>query len=225
MTRLVWYVSYGSNMAAGRFDCYLRGGIPSGGRWRYPGCRDPRPARADRAVFVDGAIYFAGRSPTWGGGMAFLNTQAPGRTPARAWQITVEQFADVCAQEMRHAPGCVEVPLGRLTSTGRHRLGPGRYETLVHLGDLDGLPMITFTSPDRVRPPNPPSSPYLAMIVAGLGETHGWSPEQARRHLRDAVEGLPEGQRDLTGPRFDVPGPGTGGIGPLGGQLPRRGDA
>lgn len=181
---LVWYAGYGSNMAAERFDCYLRGGIPSGGRWRYPGCRDRRPAHADRAVFLDGAIYFAGRSPTWGGGMAFLDTDAPGRTPARAWQITLEQFADVCAQEMRREPGSVEVPLDQLIATGRYRLGPGRYETLVHLGDLDGLPMITFTAPDRIQPPNPPSAAYLAMIVAGLCEAHGWSRKRALERLR-----------------------------------------
>ena len=184
----VWYVSYGSNMSADRFARYLYGGTPVGGARCYPGCRDRTPPGGDRAVFIDGAIYFAERSLTWGGGIAFLDPHANGRVPGRAWLITVEQFADVCAQEMRFAPGAVTVPVDRVVDAGTHALGPGYYETLIHVGALEGHPMVTFTAPRPLTPRTVPSEAYVDTIVAGLVETHGWSRGEARRYLWAAAE-------------------------------------
>ena len=59
---------------------------------------------------------------------------------------------------------------------GRHTFGPGRYETLVEIGRVDGEPLLTFTSPhgaDHV-PHNPPSPAYLEHVRAGLRESRGW---------------------------------------------------
>ncbi len=47
----IWYVAYGSNLAMGRFRCYLSGGRPDGASREYPGCGDttsPPAARASR---------------------------------------------------------------------------------------------------------------------------------------------------------------------------------
>lgn len=78
----LWYVAYGSNLFRERFRCYLSGGRPAGGARHYPGCRDPRPARAELSVTVPGGIYFALTSQTWGGGMAFYDPALPGRAAA-----------------------------------------------------------------------------------------------------------------------------------------------
>ncbi|GAA4915974.1 hypothetical protein LX16_4108 [Stackebrandtia albiflava] len=184
----VWYVSYGSNLNATRFACYLRGGTPDGGTRRYPGCRDTTLPAESRPLWLDGGVYFAGHSPTWSGGMAFYDPDTPGPSPARGHLITVEQFADVCAQEMRRDPGTTDIDLAVLCRNGRLALGPGRYETLLHLGSLDGTPMVTFTAPAPVRPLNRPSPAYLATIAAGLRETFGWTATQAAAHLAGLVE-------------------------------------
>ncbi|HIW61984.1 MAG TPA: hypothetical protein H9881_05970 [Candidatus Stackebrandtia excrementipullorum] len=179
----VWYVSYGSNISTARFDCYVRGGTPAGGRYRYGGCRDRTPPVRQRPVFIDGGIYFAKHSLTWGGGIAFLDPAVPGRVAARAWLITLEQFADVCAQEMRAEIGTVQVPLNELRDKGSHAYGPGHYETLLHAGDLEGRMMLTFTAPERITPETAPTQAYVDTIADGLQETHGWSSEEARRYL------------------------------------------
>ena len=53
--------------------------------------------------------------------------------------------------------------------------GPGRYDRLVCLGTLEGLPVMTFTAPgppgSMTGGPAAPSLEYLAHIVIGLRET------------------------------------------------------
>jgi len=46
-------------------------------------------------VDLPGALYFAGRSPKWGGGVAFYDHLGDGPTAAREYLVTAEQFADV----------------------------------------------------------------------------------------------------------------------------------
>ncbi|TWP46500.1 histone deacetylase [Lentzea tibetensis] len=183
MTDLVWYVSYGSNMHADRFACYLEGGVPEGGNRRYPGCRDPTPPRAARGCSAPGGVYFATTSPVWGGGRAFYDPGLPGVMHGRAYLVTAAQFSDVCAQEMYREPG-VDLDLGEVLETGRARLGEGRYETLVRLGD-DSCPMLTFTAPWSFgdEPLVAPSLPYLRMLGRGLMAAHGWSAREAADHL------------------------------------------
>jgi len=180
----VWYVSYGANMAAHRFDRYLRGGRPPGGRRANPGCRDRTPPARRRAVWIGGGVYFALESPMWGGGLAVYDPDLPAVTPARAYLVTVSQFSDVAAQEMYREPGA-DVDLGALLAAGRLRLGPGRYDLLVVLGRLEGLPMVTLAAPwpmASVRPV-PPSAAYLRTIGVGLAESHGWSVSRVAAHL------------------------------------------
>lgn len=180
----VWYVSYGSNMNASRFGCYLAGGTPEGGSRAYPGCRDPRVAAATRGHSLPGGIYFATESQVWGGGRAFYDPALPGTAPARAYLITSGQFADIVAQEMYREPGD-DLDLAVVLATGRTRLGPGRYETLLHTGDLDGYPVLTFTAPWTAADVAPlaPSTAYLAMLASGLCDAHGWTLARAADYL------------------------------------------
>lgn len=185
---MIWYVAYGSNLAGDRMRCYLAGGRPAGAARTYTGCRDPRPARADRAVELDGGIYFAARSSVWGGGIAFYDPALPARTAARAYLLTPGQFADVVAQET-HRDDLGDLDLTEALATGGQRLGPGRYETVLRVGTTGGLPMLTFTSPQSAAEAaaaaalNPPSAGYLATLARGLRESHRWPAGRIATYL------------------------------------------
>ncbi|HEX6248230.1 MAG TPA: histone deacetylase [Nocardioidaceae bacterium] len=193
----VWYVSYGSNMAERRLTCYIEGGCPPGGSRANPGARDRRPPRHSVGVQLPGSVYFAGRSPQWGGGVAFYDHETPGPAAARAYLVTAEQLADIAAQEMYRVPDpddpIEEIVLGGLDAAldGRHHLGPGRYETLVEVGRIGGAPMLTFTSPHGIDhvDHSVPSDAYLAMMAEGLREGHCWDDDEVDRYLGRLLRG------------------------------------
>ncbi|MBB5801783.1 hypothetical protein F4560_001551 [Saccharothrix ecbatanensis] len=183
-SRLVWYVSYGSNMHAQRFACYLAGGTPVGATRCYPGCRDGSPPVDTRALELPGGIYFATHSPVWLGGRAFYDPDLPGTAAARGYLVTAAQFADVAEQEMYREPAA-DLDLTAVLAGGRHVLGPGRYETLLHLGEHDGHPALTFTAPWRADDVvhTAPSAAYLEMLGSGIAQAHGWTAERIATHL------------------------------------------
>ena len=191
----VWYVSYGSNMSEARLAAYLEGGVPPGGRRANPGARDASPPRRSVPVDLPGALYFAGDSPQWHGGVAFYDHDAAcGPTAARAYLITAHQFADIAAQEMYRVPQegdpLVEVVLGGIDG-GRHHVGPGHYETLVEVGRLEGVPMLLFTAPhgiDHVEHTQP-SAAYLAMLSAGLRESRRWGDAEIEAYFTRVTPG------------------------------------
>jgi hypothetical protein len=169
----LWYASYGSNLSRDRFLCYLRGGRPEGARRTYPGARDRTLPVADTPFVLPGSVFFGGHSPTWGGGIAFYDAGSTDDVAlSRAYLITEGQFADVAAQEMRRDPG-EDLDLTTVLDERSHTLGEGHYEALHLVGELDGRPVITFTSPEPAEvEPAAPSAAYLAMIARGLQETH-----------------------------------------------------
>jgi hypothetical protein len=186
----IWYVAYASNLAMGRFRCYLSGGRPAGGSRDYAGCRDPsEPVRA-QGVEVSGGLVFAEESRVWGGGMAFYDRAAPGIVACRAYLISAEQFGDIAAQERRLAPGgeFAEDLAGLLPEVeSLVTIGPGRYETVVRLGQLDGAPMFTITHHDvgSLRLASPAAA-YLGWIAVGLHESHGYDGARIARYLEPA---------------------------------------
>jgi hypothetical protein len=185
----LWYAAYGSNLARDRFENYLSGGRPVGATRHYPGARDSSPPIDDRPLLLPGRLFFAWESPTWGGGIAFYDPDGEGTVYARAYRITAEQFSDLAAQEMRRAPG-VELDLSQVLAQRRHSYGPGRYETLHLVGELDGLPVLTFTAPEgHGLLPNRPAPIYLATIRRGLRECHGLSDADAAAYLAAAQDG------------------------------------
>lgn len=193
----VWYVSYGSNLCRDRLAAYLLGGRPAGARVSYPGARRRRLPLEDIALDLPGRLYFAGESSVWGGGVAFYDHDtrvADLPTAARGYRITVDQFADVAAQEMHRVPATgnpiEEVVLDGVGADGgldggRHHAGPGHYETLLDLGERDGLRLLTFTAPHGYGavPQTPPSPAYRAMLGRGLIESRGWSAPQVEDYL------------------------------------------
>lgn len=195
----VWYVSYGSNMCRARLAAYLLGGRPDGARRTYAGSRDPSMPQDDVPVDLPGRLYFAGESATWGGGVAFYDHDEPGPTAARGYRITAEQFADIAAQEMHRVPE-PDDPIERVVveglETGRHEAGPGHYETLIEVGSLDGLPMMTFTAPHGFEAVehSRPAPAYLSMLAQGLRESRDWDDASIAAYLEARVDG-PEPSR------------------------------
>jgi len=115
--------------------------------------------------------------------MAIYDAQAEGEVAARAYLITAEQFVDILAQEMRREPG-LHIDLTPVQENGWHTFGPGRYQTLGHLGIRDDFPMLTFTSADADdHPLTPPSEGYLRTMARGLHESHGWTSGQIGAYL------------------------------------------
>ena len=186
----VWYVAYGSNLGRARFQCYLSGGTPDGGRREYAGCRDPSDPERTTGVDVPGRLVFGGQSGVWGGGMAFYDPDGAGRVACRAYLVTAEQFADVAAQEMRRPPGgeFARDLAGLLQDVDLvHTMGPGRYETVARLGARDGAPMFTVTHDDVAGLElAAPSAAYLWWIASGLREAHGWSAARIGSYLAAA---------------------------------------
>lgn len=176
----VWYVAYASNLSAGRLRCYLQGGRPPGARRRYEGCRDASTPTRDAVFTLPGDLVFAGRSSVWGGAMAFYDASAQGQVVARGYRITFGQLSDLVSQETRQ-------PVGRDLRPGQPagRLWPTRssvYETVVHLGDLDGHPGFCLTS-QQAMTPAPPSEAYLRTILVGLHEAFGWTTLDCAHYL------------------------------------------
>ncbi|MEU6753111.1 histone deacetylase [Spirillospora sp. NPDC046719] len=219
----LWYVAYGSNLFRARFACYLSGGRPAGGARHYTGCRDPRPARAELSVTLPGGIYFALTSRVWGGGMAFYDAALPGRAAARAYLLTRPQFCDVVSQEMRRDVG-VDHDLSEAVAHGRQRLGPGRYETIVKVGERGGHPMLTFTAPhpSSAAELNAPTAPYLAMLGNGLREAHDWSAARAAAYLAACPGASGAWTRERIAALLGPPRPPAGGAGGLRSSHERR---
>lgn len=184
MSDLVWYVSYGSNMCAKRFHYYIRGGHPPGAARAYPGAQDHTLPHADIAVWLPGGVYFATESQVWGGGRALYDPTIPAKAAARAYLITSQQFSDVAAQEMYREPG-VDLDVTKVITAGRIQIGTGRYETLLHVGQNEQAPMLTFTAPWGISdvPLLSPSATYLRMLGQGLREAHGWDSQKTANYL------------------------------------------
>ncbi|MEU8540043.1 histone deacetylase [Streptomyces sp. NPDC048717] len=185
----VWYVAYGSNMRAERLGRYLAA------------CRDTAAPRESRAVVTAGTVYFATESRVWGGGRAFCDPGAPGAVWGRAYLLSAGQFSDIAAQEMYREAGA-DLDLGGVLARGRAEFGPGRYETLVRVGELDGVPLLTFTAPWSLGEVElrAPVAAYLRQIAAGLREAGAWSDAEIARYLatRPGVAGC-WGEAELRG--------------------------
>jgi len=192
----VWYACYGSNLLRERFLCYLQGGRPPGATRTHAGARDRRPPAKDVPMTLPGDVLFGWSSPTWGGGIAFYHADIEGAALARAYLVTDQQFSDVVAQEMRREPG-TDLDLTTVLDKRRHDTGPGRYESLHLVGELEDVPVLTFTTPDPdVLQRNPPSEPYLSTIAEGLRQSHGLSDAAICDYLVARPGMQPEWDRD-----------------------------
>lgn len=178
----VWYAAYGSNLHWPRFRCYLQGGRAPGAARVHRPCTDRRAPRADVAATLPFPLLFAGASPTWGGGSAFID---PGRrdaaTRARLYLVTIDQFATVVAAEGHRTR--VRLPSRAAATPPWYRVAPGSYGIVVECGQRDGLPVLSVTSTAPGAQPAPPRPGYLRTVAEGLREAHGLSPAAVADYL------------------------------------------
>lgn len=182
----VWYLAYGSNVNETRFLRYLQGGPPE------PGARDATPAAQSAWCEVPYRLTFGLESQRWqGGGVAFLDVaEAPAGNPTtmttvRAWDITSEQFEDVCAQENRGEVGTA-LDWQALAAGPVNLAGSSWYRHVLPVAGLDlpvDQPALTFTSPIPV-PANAAHDSYLNTIRQGLAEHPDLSSDDIDDYLR-----------------------------------------
>jgi hypothetical protein len=187
----VWYAAYGSNLSRERFDTYLRGGRPLGTTHDYPGCRDVTPPASDIACEIEAELAFGGTSQTWGGGVAFLRPAAS-RTDvvkARLYLVTLEQVADVVAQENWLDPGAVT--LDEPASDEMTVLEGQMYGTVFPLRPRDGVPVLALTQTGEPALAAP-SPAYLRHIADGLRGAHAMSDAEIVAYLasKRGIRGL-----------------------------------
>jgi len=175
---LVWYASYGSNLAyEKRFLCYIQGGTPAGSSKANSGCRDRTPPRDIQPLTLNFELFFAGHFSSWGGAAAFIKAGDSAATSlGRMYLISEEQFNDVVLQENgRDVDGTQLVPpLRDLVDKKDFRVpGVKAYGRLLVLQKQSSRPILTFTNTDEdVLPIGPPSEAYVRIIVTGLKETY-----------------------------------------------------
>jgi len=184
----VWYAGYGSNLSRHRFERYLHGGIPAGGFRRYRGATDRTLPTSDRPFRLPYQLRFGGASRTWGGGMAFVDVRAPGWALARLYRISAAQFADVHAQE--NAGLADPADLSAIVRGQSVHAGRGNYPLITCCGDVEGEPILLFTT-QQLPTPAAPRPPYLRAISAGLAEAHGLRSSDIVTYLRATPEVAP----------------------------------
>ncbi|MET9695587.1 hypothetical protein ABZY31_01470 [Streptomyces sp. NPDC006529] len=93
-------------------------------------------------------------------------------------------MSDIAAQEMYKQPG-LDLDLTRVLRLGRDELGPGRYETLICPGAIEGIPLLTFTAPWTLADVQPlmPSAAYLRYLAGGLLESGPWAESDIAEYL------------------------------------------
>jgi hypothetical protein len=98
--------------------------------------------------------------------------------------VTADQFSDIAAQEMYRAPD-VDLELAEVLTHGRAVLGEGRYETLVCAGQIDGMPVLTFTAPWGINDVEwaAPSAAYVRFLAAGLLSAGAWDLEAVASYV------------------------------------------
>jgi hypothetical protein len=177
----LWYVAYGSNLRLERLMAYLDGAV-SGPYGVHSGSRDPTPPRAIRTLRFDRDVYFAGGSQRWGGPVAFVSL-IPGRRTSwgRAYLLRWDQVVDIVSQENGEA---VALPIDALPSPMSHVELPtrGKYNALLRLEDLDGIPAVALTTSLPLAR-GIPTREYAAVIEQGLGEMDGLPITEVRRYM------------------------------------------
>lgn len=112
-------------------------------------CSDKTPPVEDRPFVFNHNIYFAKSSSRWqGGGIAFLDDTCEGCAYGRIYKITRNQYEDVKRQEGRN------------------------YTKKLELGDIEGIPVYSFTDTQKNEPFRTPSDEYFKTILNGMKDCY-----------------------------------------------------
>ena len=112
-------------------------------------CSDKSSPEEERPYQIPYELYFAYSSHRWNrSGVAFIDDRKPGKTMGKVYKIRRSQFREI------------------------HRLEGSPYSNKIALGMLDGIPVYSFTSPERRYDVKAPCREYLDVVLAGLKETY-----------------------------------------------------
>lgn len=208
----VWYASYGSNMWNDRFMCYLQGGQVEGMKRKFLGSRHKVSPSATSWMQVGNQMFFGhSYTSTWGhGGVAFLEAKPTDgvSTHVRLYKITVDQFNDLFMQEnsiLDYGNDLIEASFVHTlcqqpsSSVPVTLIKDSWYGTVLHLGEKDGIPILTFTCSEQdverfkagLLPLRPPSEAYQGAVARGLMEDLGLSKEEALSYVSSKVRSEP----------------------------------
>ena len=183
----IWYVAYGSNLLADRFESYILGCGDDAVWGGHRGSADATLPAGDRQVVVPHPVYFGGHSRRWDGACCFCPVEPLGddRLPVvgRAWLVTWGQMVDIVAQENGLPTSAATLPDLVPEPGAAVRVLDGVIDLLLGMDDIDGHPACTLAS-SNLPPAAPPSPSYRRVLAAGMAEM-GLAPEVAERHLVD----------------------------------------
>lgn len=155
--KYVWYACYGSNILKERFMHYIKGGKCRFNDAYYNGCKDKSDPLDERPFTIPHKLYFAMNSRKWeNDGVAFLHPEKDDSimTLGKIYKITCDQFKDIQKQE-----------------------GDSWYNKILCLGEVDGIPVKTFTH-SCVVDERKPCDKYINVIMLGLKETYPKMPDE-----------------------------------------------
>lgn len=155
----VWYACYGSNINYTRYMMYVNGGKYA----TKEGCQDKSEPVEYRKYIFNHPIYFAGESKIWTGGMAFLDYENKGKSYGKIYKIKMSQFKRIFEQENE------------------------LYNAIVLLEYIDNLPVLTFTSKNKLNNLlNNPSNKYISIIKEGLYDlNYGLTENELTNYLKN----------------------------------------
>lgn len=172
----VWYASYGSNINEERFLCYILGGRAKGALTSEEGARDNTLPIKYENIEIPRMQYYAKSAKRWQNkGVAFIGSEYSKETTlGRMYLITEEQFEDVVKQECKVSVyDSLDLKIHDARKHGSAIVVPNSwYGKILFLGERDGYPIYTFTSPVDLNDFEKPSKEYLQMIASGIYENY-----------------------------------------------------
>lgn len=160
---LIYYVSYGSNMLEERFLSYIKGGKCRFNKMNYRGCDNKSLFLSSKSIVIPYQMYYSKFSTSWGGAVSFLSKNK-GKTYAKAYLITQEQFEQIKKQEGTW------------------------YSHEVELESIDGFETRTFTSEFELEHKSfiEVNNNYKKVLRLGLKESfNNLSNEEIEKYLID----------------------------------------
>ncbi|MBX5333242.1 hypothetical protein HQO90_19800 [Rhodococcus fascians] len=129
MSDRLWYVAYGSNLLRERFFVYLTGAEDGSEFGSHPPAPSSTAVDAERWLWIDHALYFAGVSRRWTGASAFVSLTTDPAEPslAHAYLIDSVQLAHVASVEnvvdSADTSAAESLPIGEWTTLDIDRRG------------------------------------------------------------------------------------------------------
>jgi len=194
--KYVWYLSYGSNMFEERFLCYIQGNKYKDNAKKEQGCRDNSLPIKAKEHMIENKLYFTKQSSRWQNmGVSFVEPRPShhGKTYAKMYLITQEQFEDVVKQENAiDVNSDIVIDYDQLDKEESQLIYQENwYGLLLKIGEEDGYPMYTFTAPTAPNHYVKPSRQYLYSLLKGVSLSFNCSNKEIIETFMnyDGIEG------------------------------------